>query len=65
MRQKTEFESEHFVETWHVRITYKSFLENQEFLKVYSLSGTGGVSDQLPMKLKKNTKGISTNPFPS
>ena len=32
-------------------------------LQAYSFSGAGGVSDQLPMKPKKNTKGDSNYPF--
>ena len=31
--------------------------------QVYSFSGVGGVSDQLPMKTKKNDKGVSNYPF--
>ena len=30
---------------------------------MYSFNGAGGVSNQLPMKLKKNTKGLSNYPF--
>ena len=32
-------------------------------LQVSSSNGAGGVSDQLPMKPKKNTKGVSNYPF--
>ena len=32
-------------------------------LQLYSFSGVGGVSDQLPMKTKKNDKGVSNYPF--
>ena len=32
-------------------------------MQVYSFSGDGGVSDQLPMNLKKNAKGVSIYPF--
>ena len=32
-------------------------------LQVFSFSGAGGVSDQLPMKPKKNTKEVSSYPF--
>ena len=32
-------------------------------LQVYSFNGAGGVSDQLPMKPKKNAKGVRNYPF--
>ena len=32
-------------------------------IQVYSFNGAGGVSDQLPMKQKKGSKGVSNFPF--
>ena len=41
------------------KLTKLSVSAKPDTLQVYSFSGAGGVSDQLPMKPKKNSKGIS------
>ena len=45
------------------KLTDHSALAKPDNLQVYSFNGAGGVSDQLPMKPKKNTKGVSNYPF--
>ena len=40
-----------------------SFLAKPDTSQIYSFSGVGGVSDQLPMKTRKNDKGVSNQPF--
>ena len=42
-------------------ITKDSILAKPGTLQVYSFSGVGGVSDQLPMKTRKNDKELVTN----
>ena len=44
-------------------LTKDSILAKPDTLQVYSFSGVGGVSDQLPMKTRKNDKGVSNQPF--
>ena len=44
-------------------LTKASILAKPDTLLVYSFSGVGGVSDQLPMKTRKNDKGVSNQPF--
>ena len=44
-------------------LTENSISAKPDTLQVYSLSGVGGVSNQLPMKTKKNDKGVSNYPF--
>ena len=39
-------------------LTETSFSARPDTLQVYSISGVGCVSDQLPMKAKKNDKGV-------
>ena len=41
------------------KLTKRSVSAKPDTLQVYSFSGAGGVSDQLPMKPKKNSKGVS------
>ena len=41
------------------KVTKFSNSAKPDTMQVYSFSGAGGVYDQLPMKLKKNTKGVS------
>ena len=43
-------------------LTKNSILAKPDTLQVYSFSGVGGVSDQLPMKTRKNDKGVSNQP---
>ena len=45
------------------KLTKRSVLAKPDILQVYSFSGAGGVSDQLPMKPKKSAKGVSNYPF--
>ena len=45
------------------KLTENSISAKPDTLQVYSFSGAGGVSDQLPMKPKKNDKGVSNYPF--
>ena len=45
------------------KLTKRSVLAKPDTLQVYSFSGAGGVSNQLPMKPKKNTKGVSNYPY--
>ena len=45
------------------KLTEDSVLAKPDTLQVYSLNGGSGVSDQLPMKPKKNAKGVSSYPF--
>ena len=44
-------------------LTNHSVSAKPDTLQVYSFNGAGGVSDQLPMKPKKNAKGVSNYPF--
>ena len=41
------------------KLTKNSVSAKPDTLQVYSFNGAGGVSDQLPMKTKKNAKGVS------
>ena len=42
----------------------KNFISAKpDTLQVNSFSGVGGVSDQLPLKAKKNEEGVSNYPF--
>ena len=45
------------------KLTKNSVSAKPDTLQVYSFNGAGGVSDQLPMKTKKNAKGVSNYPF--
>ena len=45
------------------KLTESSISAKPDTLQVYSFSGAGGVSDQLPIKPKKNDKGVSNYPF--
>ena len=45
------------------KLTKGSVLAKPDTLQVYSFNGTGGVSDQLPIKPKKNTERVSSYPF--
>ena len=45
------------------KLTKRSVSAKPDTLQVYSFSGAGGVSDQLPMKSKKGAKGVSDYPF--
>ena len=45
------------------KLTKNSVSAKPDTLQVYSFSGVGGVSDQLPMKPKKHAKGVSSYPF--
>ena len=45
------------------KLTNHSVLAKPDTLQVYSFNGAGGVSDQLPMKPKKNAKGVGNYPF--
>ena len=45
------------------KLTENFISAKPDTLQVYSFSGAGGVSDQLPMKPKKNDKGVSNYPF--
>ena len=45
------------------KLTDHSVLAKPDTLQVYSFNGAGGVSDQLPMKPEKNTKGVCNYPF--
>ena len=45
------------------KLTNHSVLAKPDTLKLNSFNGAGGVSDQLPMKPKKNTKGVSNYSF--
>ena len=40
-----------------------SILAKPDTLQVYSFNGAGGASDQLTMKQKQGTKGVSNYPF--
>ena len=44
-------------------LTESSISAKPDTIQVYSFSGAGGVSDQLPMKPKKNDKGVSVYSF--
>ena len=44
------------------KLTENFISAKPDTLQVYSFSGAGGVSDQLPMKPKKNDKGVSNYP---
>ena len=44
-------------------ITNSCISAKPDTLQVYSFSGAGGASDQLPMKTKKGAKGVSKYPF--
>ena len=46
------------------KLTKRSVLAKPDTLQVYSCSGAGGVSDQLPMKPKKNFFLISRKETP-
>ena len=45
------------------KLTKRSVSAKPDTLQVYSFSGAGGVSDQLPMKPKKGAKGVGNYPF--
>ena len=45
------------------RLTKTCILAKPDTVQVYSFNGAGGVSDQLAMKQKKGTKGVSNYPF--
>ena len=45
------------------KLTENSISAKPDTIQVYSFSGAGSVSDQLPMKPKKNDKGVSNYPF--
>ena len=45
------------------KLTKSSVSAKPDTLQVHSFSGAGGVSDQLPMKPKKSTKGVSNYLF--
>ena len=45
------------------KLTKRSVSAKPDTLQVYSFSGAGGVSDQLPMKPKKGAKGVSNSLF--
>ena len=45
------------------KLTKHSVSAKPDTLQVCSFSGAGGESDQLPMKPKKNAKGVSSYPF--
>ena len=45
------------------KLTKRSVSAKPDTLQVYSFSGAGGVSDQLPMKPKKGSKVVSNCPF--
>ena len=45
------------------KLTKDSVSAKPDILLVYSFNGAGGVSDQLPMKPKKNAKGVRKDPF--
>ena len=45
------------------KLTKDSVSAKPDTLQVYSFNGAGGVSDQLPMKPKKNNKRVSNYPF--
>ena len=46
------------------KLTKRSVSAKPDTLQIYSFSGAGGVSDQLPLKPKKNTKEVSlVTPF--
>ena len=45
------------------KLTENSISAKPDTLQVYAFSGAGGVSGQLPIKLKKNDKGVSNYPF--
>ena len=45
------------------KLTKRSVSAKPDTLQVYSFSGAGRVSDQLPMKPKKGAKGVSNYPF--
>ena len=45
------------------KLANDSVLANPDTLHVYSFNGAGGVSHRLPMKPKKNDKGVSSYPF--
>ena len=44
-------------------LTKNSISAKPDTLQVYSFSGVGCVSDQLPMKTRKSDKGVSNHPF--
>ena len=44
------------------KVTKRSVSAKPDTLQVFSFSGAGGVSDQLPMKPKKSAKGVSNYP---
>ena len=44
-------------------LTESSISAKPDTLQVYSFSGVGGVSDQLPMKTKEYDRGVSNYPF--
>ena len=46
------------------KITKPCISAKPDTLQVYSFNGAGGVSDKLPMKQKKGSKGVSNYPFP-
>ena len=45
------------------KLTKRSVSAKPDTLQVYSFSGAGGVSDQLPMKPEKGAKGVNNYPF--
>ena len=45
------------------KLSKHSVSAKPDTLQVYSFSGAGGVSDELPMKPKKSAKGVSNYPF--
>ena len=45
------------------KLTKRSVSAKPDTLQVYSFSGAGGVSDQLPLKPKKGEKGVGNYPF--
>ena len=44
------------------KLPKRSVLAKPDTLQVFSFGGAGGVSNQLPMKPKKSTKGVSNYP---
>ena len=45
------------------KLTKRSVSAKLDTLQVYSFNGAGGVSEQLPMKPKKSSKGVSNCPY--
>ena len=64
LRQKTEHDISNLLKIDMVeKLTKDSVLAKPGTLQVYSFNGAGDVSDQLPMKPKKNAKAVSSYPF--